>query len=72
MSKSNIIRAWKDPLFRKSLTDTELAALPANPAGAIELSDEDLGMVAGGADGNTYAKGCTVASCTHRLVCMPN
>jgi mersacidin/lichenicidin family type 2 lantibiotic len=72
MSKSNIIRAWKDPVYRKSLNKAELAALPANPAGAIELSDEDLGAVAGGSDSpNTYLKGCTVV-CTHRIICMPN
>jgi mersacidin/lichenicidin family type 2 lantibiotic len=71
MSKSNIIRAWKDPLFRKSLSAADLDALPANPAGAIELSDEELGAVAGGTEPPTYPHGCT-ASCTHRITCMPN
>jgi len=72
MSRNNIIRAWKDPDYRKSLSKAELSVLPANPAGAIELSDEDLRAVAGGSDSpNTYARGCTSA-CTHRLICMPN
>ena len=48
MSKSQIIRAWKDPSYRNSLSQAERAALPANPAGAIEISDADLGKVAGG------------------------
>lgn len=48
MSPNNIIRAWKDPAFRSSLTEAERAALPPNPAGSIELSDADLGKVAGG------------------------
>ncbi len=48
MSSKNIVRAWKDPGYRDSLTAAERAALPANPAGAIELSDADLGKVAGG------------------------
>ena len=48
MSKSNIIRAWKDPVYRNSLSESERAALPSNPAGSIELSDADLGHVAGG------------------------
>ena len=54
MSNVNIIRAWKDPIYRNSLSDAERAALPPNPAGAVEISDADLGKVAGGADkGNT-------------------
>jgi mersacidin/lichenicidin family type 2 lantibiotic len=48
MSTRNIIKAWKNPAYRNSLTAAERAALPANPAGSIELSDEDLGKVAGG------------------------
>ena len=48
MSKHNIIRAWKNPAYRNSLSETERAALPPNPVGAIEISDEDLGKIAGG------------------------
>jgi mersacidin/lichenicidin family type 2 lantibiotic len=48
MSNNKIIRAWKDPVYRNSLSEAERAALPANPAGSIEISDADLGNVAGG------------------------
>lgn len=48
MSKINVIRAWKDQAYRMSLSDAERAQLPANPAGSIELSDAELGSVAGG------------------------
>ena len=48
MSSKNIVRAWKDPAYRNSLSAAERAALPENPAGVIELSDADLGKVAGG------------------------
>ncbi len=48
MSNNKIIRAWKDPAYRNSLSEAERAALPANPAGSIEISDTDLGKVAGG------------------------
>jgi mersacidin/lichenicidin family type 2 lantibiotic len=48
MSNNNIIRAWKDTVYRNSLSEAERAALPANPAGSIEISDADLGNVAGG------------------------
>jgi mersacidin/lichenicidin family type 2 lantibiotic len=48
MSKLDIIRAWKDEEYADSLTDTQRAMLPQNPAGVIELSDRDLDAAAGG------------------------
>jgi mersacidin/lichenicidin family type 2 lantibiotic len=48
MSNNDVVRAWKDPTYRKNLSPAVLAALPANPAGAIELDDEALGHVSGG------------------------
>lgn len=48
MSTRNIIKAWKNPAYRNSLSAEERAALPASPVGAVELSAEDLGSVAGG------------------------
>lgn len=43
-----IVRAWKDPAYRKSLTPQELATLPPNPSGTAELSRETLNTLAGG------------------------
>ena len=71
MSKSNVIRAWKDPAYRSSLSQAERAALPDNPAGSVEISDADLGKIAGGRwDPSIY---CTVmavctAFCTRALI----
>ncbi len=48
MSNINIIRAWKDAEYRNSLSAAELAALPENPAGLVELPDEEMAAVAGG------------------------
>jgi mersacidin/lichenicidin family type 2 lantibiotic len=48
MSHFNIIRAWKDEAYRQSLSDSERAQLPANPAGLIELTEDDLEAIAGG------------------------
>lgn len=48
MVLNKIIRAWKDPEFRADLSEEELNTLPQNPAGAIELTDEELDMAAGG------------------------
>jgi mersacidin/lichenicidin family type 2 lantibiotic len=44
----NIIKAWKDADYRNSLSIEELALIPTNPSGLIELNDEDLMGVAGG------------------------
>ena len=48
MSKIDVIRAWKDEEYRATLTPEQLAALPDNPAGMVELSDADLHDAAGG------------------------
>jgi mersacidin/lichenicidin family type 2 lantibiotic len=48
MSHLNIIRAWKDEEYRKSLTDAEKALLPANPAGLVELTAEEMSYIDGG------------------------
>jgi mersacidin/lichenicidin family type 2 lantibiotic len=44
---SNIVRAWKDETYRQSLSSEEVAMLPANPAGEIELTDAELAAVTG-------------------------
>ena len=43
----NIIKAWKDADYRNSLSTAELALVPVNPSGLIELNDEDLMGVTG-------------------------
>jgi mersacidin/lichenicidin family type 2 lantibiotic len=48
MPPVDIIRAWKDEEYRRSLTEEQRAALPAHPAGLVELSDEQLTAVNGG------------------------
>jgi mersacidin/lichenicidin family type 2 lantibiotic len=70
MSKCNVIRAWKDPAYRNSLSQAERAALPANPAGAIEISDVDLGKVAGGRINLSQFGVCRTQNCS--LVCSNN
>jgi mersacidin/lichenicidin family type 2 lantibiotic len=56
MNTSTIIRAWKDEAFRQSLTEAERALLPANPAGLLELTDEELAGVAGGGKRKSKSK----------------
>ena len=45
----NIIRAWKDPAYRATLSAAEQAQLNS-PAGMIELTGTDLDLVGGGGD----------------------
>jgi mersacidin/lichenicidin family type 2 lantibiotic len=47
--KLDVVRAWKDEAYRGSLSEEQLAMLPANPIGEVELSDSDLAGVTGGA-----------------------
>jgi mersacidin/lichenicidin family type 2 lantibiotic len=63
MSNVDIVRAWKDAGYRRSLSAEQLQRLPGNPAGPTQLSDDDL-VVAGGLTKEasiplTTALGCT-------------
>lgn len=44
----SVVRAWKDPEYRLSLSVAELAMIPANPAGVVDLTDAAVDGVAGG------------------------
>ncbi|MED7929209.1 mersacidin/lichenicidin family type 2 lantibiotic [Nonomuraea bangladeshensis] len=53
MTNTNIIRAWKDPNYRATLTDA-----PLHPSGIIELPDDML-MQSGGIESETlWSFGC--------------
>lgn len=56
----NVIRAWKDPEYRNSLSASERAHLPDCPVGLINLTDIELTAVAGGT-GATHALSITCA-----------
>ena len=62
MGIDKIIRAWEDPEYRNSLSAEELAALPGHPAGAIELTDAELGQVLGGVQSGASV-GCNTKTC---------
>lgn len=49
MNKESIIRAWKDPAYRASLSSEQRAELPEHPSGVVELDDSTLGEAVGGA-----------------------
>ena len=83
MCKLDVVRAWKDEDYRMSLSDAERRMLPTNPAGLIEISDSDLGLVGGGTDfgGGSYLGICSqfgecgsanAFACTGCVVPCPN
>jgi mersacidin/lichenicidin family type 2 lantibiotic len=69
MSHRNIIRAWKDEEYRLSLSAAQRASLPDHPAGLVELSDEQLGAVAGGVTVWISSACCSVGCRT--IACGP-
>ena len=48
MRNIDIVRAWKDAEYRETLSKEERALMPNHPAGLIELTDAELGLVAAG------------------------
>jgi mersacidin/lichenicidin family type 2 lantibiotic len=67
-SNVDIVRAWKDEAYRASLSEDERKLLPENPAGMVELSDQELESIAGGKTDtyNTYSTTDT-ACCTTEI-----
>lgn len=67
----NIARAWKDAEYRKTLSAAELALLPENPVGAVEISEDEasdvMGMGGHGGGSNTCCENISV--CVNSLIC---
>lgn len=47
-SMTDSVRAWKDPAFRATLAESDLAALADNPAGLVGGPDTELADIIGG------------------------
>ena len=62
MKKQDVIRAWRDEDYYLSLPEGQRDALPAHPAGLIEVSDELLNGISGGS-GSTNTD-CSVPQIT--------
>jgi mersacidin/lichenicidin family type 2 lantibiotic len=70
MSNIDVVRAWKDEQYRMSLSETERANLPQNPAGVVELTEGDLeGVVGGAADVSVTRTSCCTYSTTATACC---
>jgi mersacidin/lichenicidin family type 2 lantibiotic len=53
MNRLEVIRAWKDEEYFNSLNENERTLVPRNPAGLVELTDQDLGGANGGEEFTT-------------------
>lgn len=72
MNKTDVIRAWKDPFYRATLSEREQAALPQHPAGLTELSDEQLRITGNAAVvPTTTAPNCTNYTFLNWRSCCP-
>jgi mersacidin/lichenicidin family type 2 lantibiotic len=64
MSIKKVVRAWKDPKYRASLSPEEQAQVPDHPAGTTEaLDDAQLEEIAGGGSGGYVCTLTTECGC---------
>jgi len=68
----DVIRAWKDEKYFRSLTPSQREALPAHPAGLIELSDNDIRQVFGGSGSTNTDCSHPAIGCSNVLSCNPS
>jgi mersacidin/lichenicidin family type 2 lantibiotic len=47
MTTLDVVRSWKDPRYRRSLSARQLQALPEHPSGAAILTDQELKAASG-------------------------
>ena len=72
MSKLDIVRAWKDEEYFNRLSESERSLLPENPAGVVELNDQDLLQAEGGTT-FSLTLGCnSLIFCPFTLGCPPS
>jgi mersacidin/lichenicidin family type 2 lantibiotic len=69
MNKIDVIRAWKDPVYRAGLSRDEVAGLPGHPSGFLEIDEEQLKMAAGAVI--TTFRTCTMLSFNNWRSCCP-
>jgi len=65
----DVIRAWKDEKYYRSLTAEQRQSLPEKPAGLIELADSDIRQVFGGSGSTNTDCSKPRLSCTNASTC---
>ena len=69
MKKVDVSRALRDPEYRNSLSQAELAMLPDHPAGPSNIADEVLKSVAGGCGPTFEGCNCNMTDTTTLITC---
>jgi mersacidin/lichenicidin family type 2 lantibiotic len=73
ISNLDIIRAWRNPRYMRSLSAEQLQRLPGNPAGSSDLSADEMKAAAGFRSREfnveTTAIDCTVFTFNHWKAC---
>jgi mersacidin/lichenicidin family type 2 lantibiotic len=69
MNKIDVIRAWKDPVYRAGLSREEIASLPGHPSGFLEISEDQLKSASGAVI--TTNRLCTMHSFNNWRSCCP-
>lgn len=72
MPDVDIVRAWRDPRYRRSLSIEQLQALPGNPAGPTDLTGDELkasGFFPDLEEVITTARDCTLSTFNHWKAC---
>ncbi|HYX52248.1 MAG TPA: mersacidin/lichenicidin family type 2 lantibiotic [Candidatus Limnocylindrales bacterium] len=46
-SNLDVIRSWKDPKYRRSLTAQQLQAIPEHPAGSFMITEQEMKVASG-------------------------
>jgi len=47
MSNVDVVRAWRDPQYRRGLSGADLAGMPAHPAGSVSVNERALNDASG-------------------------
>ena len=68
----DIVRAWTDEEYRLGLSEEQRALLPENPAGLMELADDDLQSIVGGGKGGGVCGNtlCGNTLCEEHSLCV--
>lgn len=69
----DVIRAWRDPRYRRSLSAEQIQRLPGNPAGPADLTADEVKAAAGLASEEdffqTTAPQCTLCTFNNWKAC---
>lgn len=65
MKRANIVRALKDKMYRRGLSEKQVKEVGRDPAGMAELDASLLGAVGGGATINSCGTSLNPSLCTN-------